>query len=85
MTNEYDEHEQFYKLLDAEHKLRSLSDSYTNGYFITIFACCRELYDHNIMCDGLSKEFAKSARKLKRVSSMSPTKVESQNSLRKFK
>ena len=41
VTNEFDEIEGFYKLLDVEHKMRTLSEMYTNGYIITIFACCR--------------------------------------------
>ena len=56
VTNEFDEHEKFYKLIDVEHKMRYLSESYTNGYIITVFACCRQLFDYKEMCNGKSKK-----------------------------
>ena len=74
VTNEFDEYDGFYKLLDVEHKMRNLSEAYTNGYIITIFACCRELYDHTFMCGGIPKETA-IHKKLIRASSMSPMEV----------
>ena len=58
VTNEFDDDEKFYKLLDVEYKMRLLSDLYTNGYIITIFACCRELYNHETMCNGVEKKEA---------------------------
>ena len=36
--------------------MRELSRTYSNGYFITIFACCRQLYDFREMCGGVKKE-----------------------------
>ena len=51
VLNEFDETTQFYKLLDAEHKMRLLSDMYCNSYIIAIFACCREIFDYESMTD----------------------------------
>ena len=43
-------------------KIRVLSEDLLNGYFIAIFACCRELFRHSIHsgCVGAkSEELAK--------------------------
>ena len=47
VLNEFDKSTQFYKLLGAEAKIRVLSEELKNGYFIALFACCRELYSVN--------------------------------------
>ena len=44
VLNEYDKNAGFYTLLAAEAKVRVLSEDLLNGYFIALFACCRELY-----------------------------------------
>ena len=43
--NEFDPKERFYKLLRAEAKLRAYAEIYPNSYIISIFACCRQMYD----------------------------------------
>ena len=58
--------------------MRALSDSYTNGYIITIFACCRELYDHTTMCNGVTKKQAKRGI-LWKSSSLAANKVQEQD------
>ena len=55
VLNEYDTDGEFYKLLDAEHKMRLLSDMYSNSYIIAIFACCREIFDFDHMAECLDK------------------------------
>ena len=41
LYNEYDPSTRFYKVLNAEAKLRLWSEIYPNAYIIGIFACCR--------------------------------------------
>ena len=49
--------------------MRTLSEMYTNGYIITIFACCRQLYDHKEMCGGKPKKVADRMKKLVKLQS----------------
>ena len=44
VLNEFDGRMYFYKLYDAENKIRLFSKLFKNCYFISIFACCRELF-----------------------------------------
>ena len=37
----------FYKLFQAEEVVRTYSSAHNNSYWITIFACCRELFSHD--------------------------------------
>ena len=55
VLNEYDQESEFYKLLEAEHKMRLLSDMYSNSYIIAIFACCREIFDFETMAECADK------------------------------
>ena len=56
LFNEYDPKTGFYKLLKVEAKLRVWAEIYPNLYTIGIFACCRQLYDPEIMSGFISKE-----------------------------
>ena len=47
--NEYDESTRFYKLFKAEAKLRAWASIFPNAYLITIFACCRQIYQKDEM------------------------------------
>ena len=76
VTNEYDKEEGFYELLDVEYKMRTLSELYTNGYIITIFACCRQLYDHKEMKDGKPKRVADRMKKFRKLKSVSDLKYD---------
>ena len=49
VINEFDKVKKFYKLYNAENKIRYFSKKFTNCYFVGIFACCREI------CDLLNK------------------------------
>ena len=44
VLNEWDKGQGFYRLFQAEKRLRMLADSYENCYVIGIFACCRQIY-----------------------------------------
>ena len=44
VLNEFDTRTQFYKLFPAEEVIRTWAN-HTNCYFVTLFACCRSLYD----------------------------------------
>ena len=44
VLNEYDQKKKFYKLFAAENSIRYLSNKYMNCYYISIFACCREIW-----------------------------------------
>ena len=44
VLNEYDTKTEFYKLHNAEEKIRVYSKNYMNCYFISLFACCREIF-----------------------------------------
>ena len=61
VLNEFEEKSQFYVLMNVELKTRVLSEQFKNGYFISIFACCREYFkaDYHCGCVGaVSKEEA---------------------------
>ena len=49
--------------------MRTLSENYTNGYIITIFACCRQLFDHKEMCGGKPKKVANRMKKFVKLQS----------------
>ena len=50
VLNEYDSKTGFYKLFKAEDTVRKLSAVFNlNSYFICSFACCRELFDAEMM------------------------------------
>ena len=43
--NEFDSSKGFYKIINIEGFIRSASEVYnTNAYFISFFACCRQIY-----------------------------------------
>ena len=56
--------------------MRTLSELYTNGYIITIFACCRQLYDHKEMKDGKPKKVADRMKKFRKLKSVSNLKFD---------
>ena len=47
--NQFDKKKEFYKMINAEAKLRYWAEIYPNAYIICIFACCRQLYQKDIM------------------------------------
>ena len=49
VMNEYDESTRFYKLFKAENKLRTWALIFPNAYLISIFACCRQIYEKEKM------------------------------------
>ena len=49
LYNEFDNNQKFYRLLRAEAKLRTFAEIYPNSYIISIFACCRQMYDPSWM------------------------------------
>ena len=49
LINEYDKKSGFYKLFMAEERLRAYARVYSNCYSVGVFACCRQLYDEDIM------------------------------------
>ena len=49
VLNEFDPKEGFYKMNPIEGVVRAMANMLQNAYFITIFACCREIYDWNKM------------------------------------
>ena len=49
VLNEFDTQTNFYKLLPVEDKIRLYGTVFPNSYNIAIFACCREVWDHNKM------------------------------------
>ena len=55
LVNEYDPKKGFYKLFNAEEKIRLMASLCKNSYMITIFACCRQLYDEKKMQGYFSK------------------------------
>ena len=57
--NEWNKREKFYHMLSAEAKLRSWAEIYPHAYIISIFACCRQLYDPKKMTDLFSLAEAK--------------------------
>ena len=44
VLNDFDKKAKFYALHPSEVIIRCLSEQKKNGYFISIFACCRELF-----------------------------------------
>ena len=47
VVNEFDKQNCFYKLYQAEMWIRKLSDEFNNCYFVSLFACCREIFRFN--------------------------------------
>ena len=45
LVNEFDKPSNFYKKLDVEAKIRTMSEACPNTYSLAFFACCREIYD----------------------------------------
>ena len=43
LINEFEKATGFYRLIGAEENIRAAAINCTNSYFITIFACCREI------------------------------------------
>ena len=59
LFNELDKRTGFYKMLHAESVIRNMAENFSNSYMITIFACCRQLYNPMKMKDCIAKsEFA---------------------------
>ena len=56
LYNEYDQATGFYKLLKAEQKIRIWAEIFPNFYGIGIFACCRQLWDPELMTGFISKD-----------------------------
>ena len=51
LLNEFDKQKEFYKLCAVETQVRQWSDLCKNGYFVAIFASCREVYLHQVHRD----------------------------------
>ena len=51
LLNEFDRMKQFYKLYAVETEIRRWSEKYKNCYFAVVFACCREIFLHQVHCD----------------------------------
>ena len=49
VLNEYDDDTEFYKLFAAEDKIRNFADTHPNSYQVSIFACCRDLFNAELM------------------------------------
>ena len=49
VLNEFDPETGFYKLLPVEEKIRLYGTVFPNSYNIAIFACCREVWEHDKM------------------------------------
>ena len=49
--NEFNKREGFYQLFNAEGKIRYWSEIYPHAYFISLFACCRQIHDPDKMKD----------------------------------
>ena len=47
--NQFDKKKEYYKLNNTEAKIRHWAEIYPNAYIICIFACCRQLYQKDIM------------------------------------
>ena len=56
MVNEFEPKKGFYKLFNAEQQIRLSATMNKNSYQITIFACCRQLYDEQKMKGFYSQE-----------------------------
>ena len=56
VINEYDPEKEFYKLYGAEYKVRYWAENFPNSYIISIFACCRQLWDDIKMSGHIEKE-----------------------------
>ena len=56
VLNDFDKNAKFYALHPSEVMIRCLSEQRKNGYFISIFACCREFFkaDFHTGCMGAS-------------------------------
>ena len=48
VLNQFNKHDQWYKLLAVEIDIRSLSKNCKNSYLVSIFACCRENFSKAI-------------------------------------
>ena len=59
VLNEWDPSNKYYKIFNAEKKVRALAESYYNTYNISIFACCRMLYNSKTMQGMMSLDEAK--------------------------
>ena len=62
MTNEFDKFKQFYKIVGVEQHIRDNARLYSNSYFITIFACCREIRTPSIHTGGFDKPYVLAKR-----------------------
>ena len=58
--------EGFYKMLPVEKTIRNWSNNFDNGYFIALFAGCREVYRYNFHCDcvGVSSTRTEAEQKI---------------------
>ena len=45
LFNELDKRNGYYKMFNCEAVIRDIAAKYSNSYMITIFACCRQLYN----------------------------------------
>ena len=57
LVNEYNSATMYYKMFTAEKIIRHYASKYSNSYWISIFACCRQLYSAKTMkgnCHPLS-------------------------------
>ena len=62
LLNQFEKSTGFYKLVAAEENVRVVATSCTNAYFITLFACQREVLIRNVHSGGFTAELAEEAR-----------------------
>ena len=58
VLNDWSQDEKYYKMFNAEAKIRAFAESFDNTYHISIFACCRMLYNSKTMTDMIPIEEA---------------------------
>jgi hypothetical protein len=63
LTNEYDEVNHWYKMLSVETYIRIKSKDYPNVFFLSFFACCREIYQRDGLDHaGISRQMMEEAK-----------------------
>ena len=50
LTNELNKKTKFYSFIEVEKQLRSLCSMNNNVYIISLFACCRQIWDPSKHC-----------------------------------
>ena len=50
VVNEYNQRLRYYKLWYVENMIRKFARSHPNSFHLSIFACCREVFENNKDC-----------------------------------